>query len=1063
MNDHPPSLPPPNAQHLALPPTRGRQHRTSMTSSDPPSIRQYNINSDDLLSNLTPRSAVEAFRNPSGGLKACMDTATPSEQAFALRTALASKDIQEWLDELSSWPWPSRGGPAGFEAPVVAEDDVLTSGEVDKPHYLGSLLATDVARYEARIDEISHAMEQLDVDEIKKQVLLNHIMPLSRPGSPAMLVDSPHPRSARTSSSSFSRGFNFVRMDDLTALITATTVQALPNLSRLSRLLNAWSLRLLVLKRITVFMDSLTDGEVALQAGWDAVNTSVAKHVEGENVGGGNATTSRSSSSAASLPSATLSRKEFGVMKSILERKVAKAGRDLDVMLDLLEASEDTLPEKWIDRVDSLEREYGEWTVMCERKIREADWARIKRETMPVPVANTPTPRETERKGGNGSSGEITEDGGPAGAAADPEPLASVTEQNKVLPTKLKEDAESRNDDELFVDGKDVQPKIRPSVAVRSNGLEDNRPPTIKVHTPTDDARGAEHYDDDHQFPEAVPAEDQVVKSIEDVWNGEERNVPSPFDGSNSDGSMAKDTSPFGLDGNVGKRLLAGIVLPQPRQESEGAQLDHGDSDFDFDDALESDAPEPELPTLPRPRRDSDISIPSTVVHGADTTFPEFSSDPPDHGTPELLRLRDADFSGPASDDFSPADSPSAFRSSIRSQSVSFNDMPTVPEIPDDEASPKTPSQSFIVSDDLPRDPSNPGNNAASNSDDQLQQQISEILESVPAKIRLTSEPAAINLNPPDFMMPAVRKPSKPDGIPRSHSSLSTVSNSSRSGTPSFTLAPAFNRNVRSRNHQRDNQEIKLYHLSRSNGEAPIKLFIRCVGENERVMVRVGGGWADLGEYLKEYASHHGRRSAAGGDSSKVEVKDFPRVSTSRAGSTPPSRPETAQASYSSPVSTPLHVRKTRKPAAAAAVPTTAAVGGDDVEDKQQQQQPPKTPRAASNRPPRSTTDSPSPGGSTTARSRSRSSSRLSWTEEDSSLGMAGPRAKQIEMSEESKAWVESVKEKVRIASGDIRKVSENSAAAAAAAASSSSLVDGGKFGEIGKVGATKRLFRRQG
>jgi hypothetical protein len=63
---------------------------------------------------------------------------------------------------------------------------------------------------------------------------------------------------------------------------------------------------------------------------------------------------------------------------------------------------------------------------------------------------------------------------------------------------------------------------------------------------------------------------------------------------------------------------------------------------------------------------------------------------------------------------------------------------------------------------------------------------------------------------------------------------------------------------------------------------------------------------------------------------------------------------------------------------------------------------------------------------------------------------MAGPRGKQVEMSEESKAWVESVKEKVRIASGE-RKVSETSA-----------LIDA-KFGEIGKVGATKRLFRRQG
>ncbi|EEY17988.1 conserved hypothetical protein [Verticillium alfalfae VaMs.102] len=46
-------------------------------------------------------------------------------------------------------------------------------------------------------------------------------------------------------------------------------------------------------------------------------------------------------------------------------------------------------------------------------------------------------------------------------------------------------------------------------------------------------------------------------------------------------------------------------------------------------------------------------------------------------------------------------------------------------------------------------------------------------------------------------------------------------------------------------------------------------------------------------------------------------------------------------------------------------------------------------------------------------------------------------------MSEESKAWVESVKQKVRIASGE-RKPAED-----------------GRFGDMGRVGGTKRLFRK--
>lgn len=36
-------------------------------------------------------------------------------------------------------------------------------------------------------------------------------------------------------------------------------------------------------------------------------------------------------------------------------------------------------------------------------------------------------------------------------------------------------------------------------------------------------------------------------------------------------------------------------------------------------------------------------------------------------------------------------------------------------------------------------------------------------------------------------------------------------------------------------------------------------------------MVRVGGGWADLGEYLREYVIHHGRRKVS--ETPRVEVQ----------------------------------------------------------------------------------------------------------------------------------------------------------------------------------------------
>lgn len=68
---------------------------------------------------------------------------------------------------------------------------------------------------------------------------------------------------------------------------------------------------------------------------------------------------------------------------------------------------------------------------------------------------------------------------------------------------------------------------------------------------------------------------------------------------------------------------------------------------------------------------------------------------------------------------------------------------------------------------------------------------------------------------------------------------------------------------------------IRVYHLKggRTRESAPIKLHVRSVGENgERIMVRVGGGWADLAVYLREYSLHHASRGLA---ERKLEVANM--------------------------------------------------------------------------------------------------------------------------------------------------------------------------------------------
>jgi len=68
----------------------------------------------------------------------------------------------------------------------------------------------------------------------------------------------------------------------------------------------------------------------------------------------------------------------------------------------------------------------------------------------------------------------------------------------------------------------------------------------------------------------------------------------------------------------------------------------------------------------------------------------------------------------------------------------------------------------------------------------------------------------------------------------------------------------------------------------------------------------------------------------------------------------------------------------------------------------------------------------------------------MSWAEDDSSLGLAGPKSKKVAISEKDQEWVESMKEKVRQASAEKERRER-----------------GASFGEMDRIGGTKRLFRK--
>lgn len=298
--------------------------------------------------------------------------------------------------------------------------------------------------------------------------------------------------------------------------------------------------------------------------------------------------------------------------------------------------------------------------------------------------------------------------------------------------------------------------------------------------------------------------------------------------------------------------------------------------------------------------------------------------------------------------------------------------------------------------------------------EDQLEEKISSILTTIPARIRLTSGPGA---NAAEVMRPRSLSGTKRPDI------LSSVMRSSRNSAegPSLTLAPAFPKSPPSSASSGD-PEIRLYHLHQAGKDVPIKLYIRLVGEHgERVMVRVGGGWADLGEYLKEYANHHGRRSVSDG---RFEIKGLPpghstSSITTLAGlsTTPTSRPGSALG----------------RPASALSVRRSRFSSGSPADFAM-----PSTPDQ-----PSTSFHDMTPGSTESNNTSVRPSSRSSWTGEDAPLGMAGPKSRRIDVSPGKQAWVDGMMEQAKKASAERRKADENF------------------FGDLGKVGATKRVFMR--
>ncbi|KAH8431385.1 GAS2 domain protein [Aspergillus melleus] len=295
---------------------------------------------------------------------------------------------------------------------------------------------------------------------------------------------------------------------------------------------------------------------------------------------------------------------------------------------------------------------------------------------------------------------------------------------------------------------------------------------------------------------------------------------------------------------------------------------------------------------------------------------------------------------------------------------------------------------------------------------DHLDEKISSILTNLPTRIHLMSAEERES-DDADVMS------SLPMKARERFRSVSPQGTASRSGTPtpSLTLTPAPSRRRYSHAHAPEESSVKLYHLHRGGKSAPTKLFVRSVGEHgERVMVRVGGGWADLAEYLREYAVHHGRRHVS--ETPLVEVQGLSsrestpsysppgsRLTPAANGRTTPSRPRSVM---SNRPSSSLAVRKTRRASNVSDMTDFRGGAGDALNVS-------VSPKSMVSSRRRLSASSNASFGATSSVSEIRHGSSPSTTIGGSShsipLGLAGPkpRSRHVSMTPESEAWVEDV------------------------------------------------------
>jgi hypothetical protein len=723
-------------------PAHFRTHSRSPSRSPVRKAKFTTQHLDPLLSNLTPDSTLKALQAtetiPAGStedvLAKSIADASPEEREIGIRAAFAAQKLKQWGTEISKWLWPDRRDRALGAGFLPSQSATVQEDEDAKHIYVGYLPLRVLNEYEEKIEHIKDGLESLEMEELKDHVLTAHSS--SKP-PPSVLSGK---SGARTS---------YGRMRDFTALITATVIQALPDLATVNMLIDTWDVRIAVLRELPMFLDLM---EVTRESLFRAAQSCRQPDT-------------------APLFSST----DYHRTRESLGEQVKDLGQRVDKMLDLLEGHDDSLPQGWIDHIEKLELDFATWSVEAEQ------------------LANSNASKADT------SNGDLHGRAAPPSHPELPESKQVAIERGNrpMLDLDIPKSSSHRRDKSEVSIADSVLSTVSAGEIVDARKSQVLLSPTVTVvESPISKTT-----------PRPATLQRASTASIEVVSRGQLKTLDVRRSMSadlltklaNRDG----DVTPTGRD----RRLSMGT----PTQHPPMAELDDANSLLALGPptATSSALPTPSLMVEP-------LRVPSREITGSYVEAPSLPRRSSKRNSLPLAALVTHD--------------------SVRSSVLSS-----------DLVSPITPDH-----DNQDLGAVSPIAPARERSDkDSLDSKIQDILENLPTKIRLANK----------------------DGSLPNRTGASA--NSSRASTPTPALIPEMPRH--SRRVSAAEAGVRVYHLHQ-NGQArdakPIKLFVRAVGENgERVMVRVGGGWADLAEYLKEYSAHHGRRSTSGG---LMEVAQYP-------------------------------------------------------------------------------------------------------------------------------------------------------------------------------------------